>query len=51
MPNTNACYIQFPQDIGTLIGSGLSIKYIITDGAAGNIPANELTTIAEELIP
>lgn len=51
MPNTNTCYIQFPQDIGTLIESGLSIKYIITSGSAGNIQKEVLTTLYEDVIP
>lgn len=51
MPNTQSCYIQFPQDIGTLIGNGLNIKYIITDGLSGNVQANQLTTFQNELIP
>ena len=33
----NRCYIEFPSDISTLIGEGLFIKYILTDGYAGNI--------------
>lgn len=51
LPNTQACYIQFPQDIGTLIGNGLKIKYIITDGESGNIQANQLTTFSNEIVP
>lgn len=31
------CYIEFPSDISNLIGEGLFIKYILTDGYAGNI--------------
>lgn len=31
------CYIEFPSDISSLIGEGLFIKYILTDGYAGNI--------------
>ena len=31
------CYIEFPSDISKLIGEGLFIKYILTDGYAGNI--------------
>lgn len=33
----NRCYIEFPSDISKLIGEGLFIKYILTDGYAGNI--------------
>lgn len=31
------CYIEFPDDIDTLIGGGIYITYIRTDGEAGNI--------------
>ena len=51
MPNSNTCYIQFPQDIGTLIENGLSIKYVITSGSAGNIQKEVLTTLYEDVIP
>ena len=51
LPNTQSCYIQFPQDIGTLIGNGLKIKYIISDGVSGNVQANQLTTFKDQIIP
>lgn len=51
LPNTQSCYIQFPQDIGTLIGNGLKIKYIISDGTNGNVQANQLTTFNDQIIP
>ena len=51
LPNTQSCYIQFPQDIGTLIGNGLKIKYIISDGVSGNVQANQLTTFRDQIIP
>lgn len=35
-------YIEFPKDIAALIGSGLKISYIVTDGAEGNISARYL---------
>ena len=44
MPNTNTCYIQFPQDIGNLIGNGIRIKYILTDGEHGNVQARQIDT-------
>lgn len=37
LSNSNTCYIQFPTDIASLIGGGLKIKYLISDGAAGNV--------------
>lgn len=42
LPNSNTCYIELPQDISNLIGSGLRIKYIITQGSSGNVSANTL---------
>lgn len=38
-------YIEFPTDIASLIGSGLNIKYVVTDGENGNVKANTLTNI------
>lgn len=35
-PVSGACYIQFSDSISNLIGEGLSIKYILSDGSAGN---------------
>lgn len=40
--DSSRCYIEFPDDIEDLIGEGLTIKYIITDGANGNVVAREL---------
>ena len=39
-------YIEFPEDIVDIIGNGLHIDYIITDGLDGNISAKTLTKIA-----
>ena len=50
LPNSNTCYIQFPKDIANLIGSGLNIKYIISDGLDGNISKNTLTKLVDNLI-
>lgn len=44
-PSTGSNYIQFPDDIGTLIGEGIYIKYILSDGANGNIKRNSLTSL------
>ena len=41
-PNTDLCYIQFPEDISTLIEDGLNIKYIISKGIDGNVSARKL---------
>lgn len=50
IPNTDTCYIQFPQDIGNLIGGGLNIKYIITSGLAGNVKANVINSFLNEFV-
>ncbi len=39
----NACYIQFPDDIGTLIKDGLYIKYIKSSGLNGNVTAKTIS--------
>jgi len=39
-------YLQFPDDIASLIGSGLTIKYVLTSGVDGNIKAKTLTKIS-----
>ena len=33
----NTCYIEFPENVTNLMGEGILIKYIQSDGAAGNI--------------
>ena len=49
-PNSNICYIQFPQDIGNLIGDGLNIQYIISSGVKGNVSAKEINTCTVDII-
>ena len=43
LPVTNTCYIEFPQDSAELFGNGINIKYILSSGSNGNIPAFTLT--------
>ena len=38
-------YVEFPSDISSLIGDGLTIDYIVTDGLSGNISAKKLNTL------
>lgn len=45
----NACYIQFPNDIGSLIGSGLYIKYIKSDGVNGNVTVKAITQFLNDI--
>lgn len=49
LPNSNTCFVQFPQDIAELIGNGLIIKYVQSHGEAGNISSNTIDSFREEL--
>ncbi len=40
LPNSNKCYIQFPEDAASLIGNGLTIWYTVGNGELGNISTN-----------
>ncbi len=42
-------YIEFPKDIASLIGDGLTVQYIVTNGPNGNVKANSLTTLKSPL--
>ncbi len=48
-PRTSSCYIQFPDDIGSLIGAGLKIKYIVSDGESGNALSRTITQFYNNL--
>lgn len=43
------CYIQFPEDIADLIGDGLEIKYVVTQGESGNISAGSITELYNDI--
>ena len=43
------CYIEFPEDIDSLIKSGLKVKYLISEGAQGNISAKVLDRFYEDV--
>lgn len=49
LPNSNTCYIQFPQDIANLISQGLVIKYLISSGSAGTIKAKTLDSLFSDI--
>lgn len=49
LPNSNTCYIQFPQDVANLIGQGLVIKYLISSGSAGTIKAKTLNSLFSDI--
>ena len=40
-------YIQFPDDIGSLIGTGLTIQFVRTRGVSGNVSSGFLKTMTE----
>lgn len=44
----NVCYVEFPEDIHNLIGSGLIVKYIVTNGTNGNIISRTLDRFYQE---
>ena len=46
---TNVCYLQFPDYIRDIIGSGLTIKYVITRGYEGNIGAKVINSLYEDV--
>ena len=46
---TNTCYIEFPSDISDLIGEGIFVKYIQTNGKLGNVAANRLTAFCSNI--
>ena len=43
-------YIQFPEDISTIIEDGLKIKYVRTSGANGNVSVNILSKLEAPVI-
>ena len=44
----NSVYVEFPNDISNLIGSGLEIAYARTTGANGNVSAGVLTKLTSD---
>lgn len=46
-PSNGSNYIQFPEDVGTLINDGIYIKYILSNGEAGNIKKSALSTFLD----
>ena len=42
-------YIQFPEDVSSLIGTGLQIQFIRTKGVSGNIAVSTLKTLEKPL--
>jgi hypothetical protein len=46
---TNSCYIEFPSDISDLMGEGIFMKYLQTDGKSGNIASKRLSSFYSDL--
>ena len=46
---TNSCYIEFPTDISDLMGEGIFIKYLQTDGKLGNVASKRLTSFYTDI--
>ena len=47
--NMGLPYLEFPEDIGSLIGTGLEVRFVRTRGAQGNISVNTLQTLEKPL--
>ena len=45
----NICYLQFPDDISSLIGKGLLVKYLTSAGVSGNIGSKVLESFYSEI--
>lgn len=45
---TETCYLEFPKDIANLLEAGIKIKYIVSNGASGNISARVLERFYQE---
>lgn len=46
-----SCYIEFPDDIATLIGDGINITYIQSDGQYGNISTQVIEKFYNDITP
>ena len=46
---SNAVYLEFPNDIETLIRNGLNIKYLVSDGIQGNVAAKEIIKFYDDV--
>lgn len=44
------CYIEFPTEADAIIGSGIEIRYLVTDGLDGNIAPQVLTKFFQDKI-
>ena len=53
LPETNTCYIEFPEDIASLLNNdssvGLNINYILSSGSKGNIKSSYIKTFLDDI--
>ena len=49
LPNSNTCYIQFPEDVVKQAADGLNIVYVTSNGSKGNIKNNVLTEFLDNI--
>lgn len=51
LPNSNTCYIQFPEDIASILDSSntFEVKYTLSNGTSGNIKANTLSSFVDNI--
>lgn len=47
--DNQSCYIEFPEDVDSLFGQGVTITYIKTDGVNGNVARNIIEKFYEDL--
>lgn len=47
----NNCYLEFPDDVATLMGEGINIVYIQTDGEYGNISTQTIEQFYNDITP
>lgn len=45
----NRCYIEFPQDAAALIGNGIRINYLVSQGSLGSISKGTLDRFQEDI--
>ena len=48
-PDSNTCYIQFPEDAQALMGEGIKIRYILSSGESGNIKSGVIDRFFENI--
>lgn len=46
---SNSVYLEFPDDIETLIKSGLNVKYLLSDGQLGNVASKVITNFYDDV--